>query len=118
MMQFRPGTKGSFHFNLMFQEKYPMRKGKFPPKHPCADDPRPSVSAKCRIKDRGETEWREVPGEQPVSDTPLGRFRARGYWASCFPEGDGITAEALNGQEADQIMRDASECFSVDVVSI
>ena len=113
MMQFRPGPKGSMHFNIMFGKTYPKRHGKFPPDHPCADDPKPTVSGKCRTKEPGpDSEWIDVPGEQPVSDTALGRFRARGYWASCFPEGDGITAEALNGQDADKIMCDISECFS------
>ena len=41
----------------------------------------------------------------------LAQFRARGYWASCFPEGDGITWKPENGQSDEQCLRDIRECF-------
>ena len=44
--------------------------------------------------------------------------RSRGYWASLFPEGDGITlrwwddhGEGFGNKTAEQVMRDISECF-------
>ena len=36
----------------------------------------------------------KFPSDHPVQAAPAGaldQFRALGYWASCFPEGDGIT---------------------------
>lgn len=92
-----------------------MRAGKFPPQHPCADDPRPTVCGKWTRINPETKERTECPGEQPESSTKLGNFRARGYWASCFPEGDGITFEALHGQDDETIKRDIAECFGVSV---
>lgn len=92
-----------------------MHGGSFPNQHPCHDDPNPTVMGKyCKINDTVRT---EIPGEQPESDTALGRFRSKGYWASCFPEGDGISFEPLCGQSDDEVMSDIAECFDVLVVS-
>ena len=44
------------------------------------------------------------------------KFRAMGYWASCFPDGDGITWKPLNGQSDDQCMADIKEAFGWDAV--
>lgn len=107
------GTPGRCSSNIMFPRAWPMRHGKFPPQHPCSDDPKPTVMGKYRTK-KPDGEWEAVPGEMPVSKTKLGSFRARGYWASCFPEGDGITFEALNGQDDETIMKDIGECFLVE----
>lgn len=98
-------------FNILFEKSYPMRGGSFPKEHPCSDDPKPTVQAAMRMKPPGSDEWTDVPGEQPESDTALGKFRARGYWASCFPEGDGICIRALHGQSVKQLAQDATECF-------
>lgn len=103
-------------FNILFEKSYPMRSGSFPKEHPCSDDPRPTVQGAMRMKWADETEWKEVPAEQPESDTALGKFRARGYWASCFPEGDGICIRALQGQSVEQLAQDALECFGNPVV--
>lgn len=108
------GTEG--RFNVMFVRSFPMRAGRFPKEHPCHDDPRPTVQAAMRMKPSGSDKWIDVPGEQPESDTALGRFRARGYWASCFPEGDGISIRALQGQSAEQVGQDVIECFDTPVV--
>jgi len=107
------GIPGRCSSNIMFPKSYPMRYGKFPAQHPCADDQSPTVMGKCKTREPGKEEWVEVPGEQPTSDTKLGKFRSRGYWASCFPEGDGITFEALNGQDDETILKDIAECFQV-----
>lgn len=100
------------HYNIVFSESFPMRGNGFPKQHPCADDPRPMVAGAHRMKPAGSAEWIDVPGEQPESDTALGRLRAMGYWCSCFPEGDGITVEALKGQTAEQLAEAVRACFN------
>ena len=88
--------------NLLWPKPFhPRRGGKFPRSHPCSTNPRPTVT------------WRE---DQPASDDPLGRFRARGYLASCFPEGDGICFEPPEGRASDDQVRDVEECFGWRVV--
>ena len=65
--------------------KFAMRNGKFPPDHPVGDE--------------GES---------------IKRFREMGYWASCFPEGDGITWRPLNEQPDEQCMADIKAAFGFD----
>lgn len=101
--------------NIQFDGTWPMCGGKFPKSHPCHDDPKPTVMGKYRRKKPGSDEWQDMPGEQPESETALGLFRSRGYWASCFPEGDGITFEPLRDQSDDQVVADIAECFGVEV---
>lgn len=109
-VRYHPQTVRS-NGNIMFPRRWPMRGGVFPSSHPCATDPKPTVMCKCRSKRHDETDYTDVPGEQPESDTPLGRFRARGYWASCFPEGDGMCFDPLDGQTGEQVVRDIEACF-------
>jgi hypothetical protein len=45
----------------------------------------------------------------------LETFRARGYWASCLPEGTGIAVRCLNGQDAVRVSLDLVEVFGFDV---
>lgn len=76
--------------NIIWTPFFPMRGGKFPKEHPCA------------------------PGEfadQCGSGENIKSFRERGYWASCFPEGDGIAWKPLNGQSDEQCIKDIGECF-------
>jgi hypothetical protein len=63
-----------------------------------------------RVKAPGATEWTTVPGETTSGSTALDKFRMRGYWASCFPEGDGITIDVGDRSEA-QVVADIAECF-------
>lgn len=72
----------------------------FAPPHPCHENPVPTV-------------WGRE--EQPNTNDPLGRLRARGYLASCFPEGDGISFEPPQGRSVDQVADDFLECFGFDV---
>jgi len=65
--------------NILWDEKKPMRGGKFPPSH-------------------------------PVKDDTLDNFRKLGYWASCFPEGDGIAFNPKN-KSISEIKRDIEKCF-------
>ncbi len=77
--------------NILWKPPHPMRNGKFPKTHPCA---------------AGDTFEMEM-GKQPAIEA----FRSRGYWASCFPEGDGITMTCSNNQPAEQVAKDIEECF-------
>lgn len=89
--------RGSAYYRV---SRFAMKDGKFPPNHPCApfDDT-------------------SNDGSQLGGSKRLNAFRARGYWASCFPEGDGITLkwwdDVPNPTEktAEQVMRDITECF-------
>ncbi len=75
--------------------KYAMRGGKFPPGHPVGGGANFSSSQ--------------------MGDGPkIVAFRERGYWASCFPEGDGITWRPERGQTDEQCMADILECFGWD----
>lgn len=110
-----PHAKDSnVHGNIMWAGKFPMKGGEFPANHP-VQDPRPSVGASFRVRENSGP-WENVPGEMPVSESPIGKFRAAGYWASCFPEGDGITYKALNGQSDEQQRKDVEECFGWTIV--
>lgn len=53
-------------------------------------------------------------GAQGGDSPALKAFRERGYWASCFPEGDGITWKPENGQSDAQCLADIRECFGWD----
>src|SRR3990172_13426411 len=87
------------HGNILWEGKFPMRGGEFPKNHPCY-----------------------TPGEAQAGDFQFGKsdalqiFRDRGYWASCFPEGDGITMKTEKDQIAAQVIEDIKECFGWEVV--
>lgn len=87
--------------------RFAMRYGKFPATHPCApfDEDPPKDSS-------------QMGGSKRLSE-----FRRRGYWASCFPEGDGITLKWWEDCEpsdktAEQVMQDIRECFGWEVEEI
>ena len=96
--------RGSSYYRV---SKFAMNGGKFPSDHPCAPFD----------KDRG------IGSSQFGSSAKLEAFRSRGYWASCFPEGDGITlkwwqdVENPTEKTAEQVMQDIRECFGWEVVS-
>lgn len=69
--------------------------GKFPPNHPV-----------------GGSVFGE--GSQGGDGENIRRFREMGYWASCFPEGDGIAWKPLNGQDDAQCLSDIREAFGWD----
>lgn len=98
----RPGVS---HGNIIWAERtlgnayyrvsqFAMRGGRFPQTHPVAPGEATST-------DRAEM----------GSSASLDAFRARGYWASCFPEGDGITWTPERGQSDAQCLADIRECF-------
>lgn len=83
--------------NIIWAPAHRMMGGKFPPSHPCHANPRPVVFSHA---------------DQPESDDPLGRFRALGYLASCFPEGDGISFKPPpEGRTSKQMVEDIERCF-------
>lgn len=94
--------RGSAYYRT---SRYAMRAGKFPPDHPCApfDAPAPPDSS-------------QIGGSKA-----LNAFRERGYWASCFPEGDGITLKwwgdvpEPSEKTEEQVMQDIRECFGWEV---
>lgn len=86
--------RGSAYYRV---SKYAMTGGKFPPNHPVGGT-------------RSETD-----GSQMGSGDKIEAFRARGYWASCFPEGDGITFKHEEERADERVMRDIRECFGWEV---
>ena len=74
--------------------QFAMRGGRFPSTHPVAP-------GDGKSNDRAEMGRSEA----------LDAFRARGYWASCFPEGDGITWKPEREQSDAQCLTDIRECF-------
>lgn len=91
-----PNRPGMAYGNIMFDRKYPMRAGIFPKDHPVGGGFCDSGDGQCG---NGEN---------------IKSFRARGYWASCFPEGDGITWRQLNEQSDEQCLTDIRESFGWD----
>lgn len=95
--------RGSAYYRV---SAFAMRSGRFPSSHPCApfDDEAPKNSS------------------QNGGSKQLTAFRNRGYWASCFPEGDGITlkwwgdVDPQEDKTKEQVIRDIVECFGWDVV--
>lgn len=90
------GQKGVCYSNIIWSPAAPMRNGKFPPSHPAA----------------AGDKFGEGPGDgQLGTSEKMNKFRERGYWASCFPEGDGITLQAQNDQPPEKIAQDISDVF-------
>jgi len=87
--------RGSAYYRV---SRFAMRGGKFPPDHPVGGT-------------RHATD-----GSQMGSGQKIAAFRERGYWASCFPEGDGITWKPERGQSDEQCIADIRECFGWDAV--
>lgn len=90
------GSEGRSYWNIIWHPALEMRAGRFPATHPCHDDPTPTVFE---------------PGPSVFHSGSLGRFRAMGYFASCFPEGDGIAFKPLKGQEPNRVRLDVEACF-------
>lgn len=89
-----------WHGNIKWNPAHPMRDGRFPRTHPAAP---------------GSTFFPNAGDSQLGTSEQMVAFRARGYWASCFPEGDGITLRCLQEQGADQAAADIREVFGWEV---
>jgi hypothetical protein len=83
--------------NIIWDSKHEMRAGKFPPSHPV-----------------GGKGFGAAPDGQMGDGQNIVAFRERGYWASCFPEGDGVTWKPLNSQSDAQCLSDIREIFGWD----
>jgi hypothetical protein len=83
---------GSAYYSV---SRFALRAGKFPADHPVGGG-----------SDHSTGQYGESDG--------MRKFRERGYWASCFPEGDGITWEPKQGQSDTQCLTDIRECFGWD----
>lgn len=108
-VKFFPYQKGRCSGNLVWAErdggspyyrvsKYAMKGGVFPPNHPV-----------------GGTKSASDPSQMGSGDK-IEAFRARGYWASCFPEGDGITFQHEDERSDETVINDVRECFGWLVV--
>jgi hypothetical protein len=86
---------GSAYYRV---SRFAMNGGKFPASHPVGGGHCDDGSAQCGSSDA------------------MTKFRERGYWASCFPEGDGITWEPKAGQSDEQCLADIRECFGWDAM--
>lgn len=84
-------NQGSSYYRT---SKFAMRGGKFPPNHPVGGG--------------------YANDAQVGTGENINAFRELGYWASCFPEGDGITWRPLNGQSDEQCMEDVKAVFGWD----
>jgi hypothetical protein len=89
---------GKGYGNIIWKGAFPMRHGRFPADHPAAPSATFS-SAKLGM----------------IGDGKMETFRSRGYWASCFPEGDGITMKTENGQTPEQVAADIADVFGWQV---
>lgn len=90
------GRLGCHAGNILWEGRWPMRGGLFHPRHPVG----------------GGIEGRDG---QCSTSPQMEAFRARGYWASSFPEGDGITLRCKAGQTREQVVKDIQECFGWEV---
>lgn len=99
-VEFFAPVKDKYTGNIMWKPAQPMRGGFFPRTHPCYGSPEPMIV-----------------GRNPATtnDSPLDQFRALGYWASCFPEGDGITFNAPDNKTSAEMVEDIKSCFGWDV---
>lgn len=86
----RPGIS---YGNIMWSPAHRMRHGRFPDSHP--------ASPNCGFG----------LAEQTGKSEKMEAFRSRGYWASCFPEGDGITMKTKNGQTEEHVVADIEAVF-------
>jgi len=76
--------------------RFAAKRGHFPVDHPAAP---------------GQLVFTPGLSGQFGTSEQLTRFRGLGYWASCFPEGDGITWQPLNGQTDEQCLEDIRKCW-------
>ena len=99
-VHYRHGKKGVYAGNIIWSPAVPMRAGKFPSVHPAAP---------------GDEFGKGAGDGQLGTSDKMNAFRERGYWASCFPEGDGITLDAQKDQPPERVAQDIREVFGWDV---
>lgn len=92
----RTGQKYGSYGNIMWPGKFAMRGDRFPANHPVGGGFCDSGDGQCG------------------NGANIIAFRERGYWASCFPEGDGITWKRTGDQTDAQCLIDIREAFGWD----
>ena len=98
-----PFREGVGMGNIMWGTKHPMNAGRFPSSHPAAPGWKNSDHV---IGPDGKPSY-----SQYGRSLALDAFRALGYWASCFPEGDGITWKPERDQDDERCLTDIIETF-------
>ena len=68
----------------------------------------------------GNIQWRKVDAlsKQAQIDQSILKLKARGYWASCFPEGDGVTFSHESLPSQDVILSDIENAFDWLQISV
>lgn len=62
------------------------------------------------------SEGRPVNSESGHFDNSISKFRGLGYYASCFPEGDGMAIkDESESRSPDEVARDITSCFGWNV---
>ncbi len=95
------GVPGISHSNIVWDGEFKAR-GRFPSNHPCAPG-----SLVFDVTKHGDAFGSDQFGTSPT----LEAFRRLGYWASCFPEGDGITMKEPPGKTRADVVRDIEATF-------
>lgn len=85
---------------VLWGSSYRVKDGVFPDKHPCGG---------ALHDGKDFTQYGTAP--------QLNEFRLRGYWASCYPQGDGICVLGLNKQTPQQVVIDIEEVFNWEVIN-
>jgi hypothetical protein len=110
MAKYFHGDGKSCHANIIWGErnlgdayyrysKHSMKGGKFPDSHPIA----PGKGNSNANAEMGTSEGIEA-------------MRAKGYWFSCFPEGDGVTMSFPEGATRDSVIADIESLLPLKIV--
>jgi hypothetical protein len=86
------------HGNLMWYDLFPMRGGTFPKDHPI-EGARMIVISDDYVEDGSK----------------FFKLRQRGYYVSCFPEGDGMVIDGLVDQSPEQVVKDIEEILEIKI---
>jgi hypothetical protein len=100
-VEYRRYQPGVAYGNILFKgTAWPMRGwNKFPKDHPFYDNIEPTTFG------------------HPLDGTDrLAKFRQAGYYASCFPEGDGISFQPLGNQTEEKIREDITNILQLEIV--
>ena len=78
-----------------------MRGGKFAANHPFGDNP----------------EMLTFSNTPAMADDKLSKFRQAGYYASCFPEGDGIVFSVIVEKSKQEVEKDITEILGLEIIA-
>ena len=58
------------------------------------------------------------PSDHPVTEDAMATFGKRGYWVSCFPDGDGVVFSGEDGTKSnEEVIKDIEECFGFTITN-